>query len=447
MIRSLSAITWLALVTASTPAIAADASLFDFARWYRPSASDFEEDSFWDEMGEEEALPEAAAMSALSADSDSRVEGEWTPKVSRPYWVVPSKALPSESAPMASNNNVGIVLHEGRLYMSWRSAPIHFAHRGAKLFILSSADFGRTWEYDGEIALGSDVREPNFVSLNGRLILTFFQAGKKATAFEPKKLFLIERIGPRQWSELRTWGNDGEIAWEMKVRDGRAWTTTYEGNHYAIGGATMQVHFKVSDDGINWKHVNESKPDLYKGGVSEVGWEFDSRGNFWAVTRNEDGDRTGFGSHLVFAPASDLSAWQVPKKSDPWRYDSPKMFRHGEEIYLVARRDVGGPFDRGWRRVPFNIKRWIYLARYSLRPKRTALYKIDRERRKVVWLQDLPGTGDTAFPSIVQTGPHSFLVANYTSPLRYPKRSWIWGQLSPQGTQVYFVNIDFARKR
>ena len=54
----------------------------------------------------------------------------------------------------------------------------------------------------------------------------------------------------------------------------------------------------------------------------------------------------------------------------------------------------------------------------------------------ISWVRDLPGTGDTAFPSIVQTGEHEFLLANYGSPLRATRWSWIQGQLGKTGQSV-----------
>lgn len=41
-----------------------------------------------------------------------------------------------------------------------------------------------------------------------------------------------------------------------------------------------------------------------------------------------------------------LAAWDRPIISDPDCYDSPEMFRHEDDICLVALQDVGGPFDR-----------------------------------------------------------------------------------------------------
>jgi len=61
-----------------------------------------------------------------------------------------------------------------------------------------------------------------------------------------------------------------------------------------------------------------------------------------------------------------------------------------------------------------------------------------------VHLVDLPGTGDTAFPSVWRIGAHEFLVANYTSPLPDPNVTWIQGQLSSRGTQIYLLEITFV---
>ncbi|MBL6975448.1 MAG: hypothetical protein ISR64_06945 [Deltaproteobacteria bacterium] len=110
------------------------------------------------------------------------------------------------------------------------------------------------------------------------------------------------------------------------------------------------------------------------------------------------------------------------------------MFRHGDDLYLVARRDVGWPFGG-----PGGGS----LVDYSFRPKRTALYRIDREARRVTHLVDLPGAGDTAFPSIRRTGAHGYLLANYTSPLDEPDITWIFGQTSDLGTLIYLLDIDF----
>ena len=78
---------------------------------------------------------------------------------------------------------------------------------------------------------------------------------------------------------------------------------------------------------------------------------------------------------------------------------------------------------------------------YSLTSKTTSLFRINQETRKVEWVMDLPGTGDTSFPSIVRLDRDRFLIANYTSPLKRKKRPWLFGQLGK--TSIYLQIIDF----
>jgi hypothetical protein len=372
------------------------------------------------------------------ADWDVDPSLEYAAEISDFRQVVPSAGLPAAIRPLPSNNNVGIAFHDGRLFMAWRSGKTHFAGKKTRLYVASSGDLGRSWDFEHELRLGTDAREPLLFSLGGRLHFYFFEAGTKPTKFEPRFMWRLERLGPGHWTEPEKVGEPGEIPWDIKVRGGRAWMTSYKGSHYSLKRAWIDVRFQSSADGARW----EDTKTVYRGGVSEAGFEFDSDGGLVAVLRNEDGDDTGFGSLVARAPAGDPWAWSTPARSDPERYDSPKMFRHGKDLYLVARRDHGGPFDYGWDWLPFSWRRLFYLFEYSLRPKGTALYKVEGPR--VRRLLDLPGSGDTAFPSIARLDAHSFLVANYSSPLDKPWPNWFSGQVSRRGTQLHFLKITFA---
>ena len=119
------------------------------------------------------------------------------------------------------------------------------------------------------------------------------------------------------------------------------------------------------------------------------------------------------------------------------------MLRHENELYMVARRDIGGPFGAAVEGSNANERKRKRLLAYSGRPKRTAFYKINRADVRVEHLMDLPSNGDTSFPSIVQTGDHSFLIANYSSPLDNLEIKWINAQLSEKGTQLYLIDLLF----
>ncbi len=375
-------------------------------------------------------------------DVDTSVE--YRPVVSEPQWVVPAMGgaapLPREIKIAPSNNNTAIEFHDGRMFMAWRSAPTHFASKKSRILVVSSPDMGKHWEFETEIKLGTDVREPNLISYDGRLILYFFEAGNNPFSFSPKHMWRVERMWQENWTDPVKAGIDGEVNWDMKVRKGRVWMTSYHGNHYKVGESSVEVFLKWSTDGVHFEPAHRESGIVYRGGVSEVGFEFDEKGGLWGVGRNEDGDRSGFGAMVFHALSDRLWKWNHAKESDPRRYDSPKMFRHGKDLYLLARREKGPAMN-----VPGGIElfKWIYLGQYSLRPKTSALYKIDREKGKVVHVMDLPGKGDTALFSVRRTGPHSFLIANYTSPINVFYPNWISGQLSPRGSHVYLQEIRF----
>ncbi len=383
-----------------------------------------------------------ASPSDDPADWDVDTTVEYRPELSEPRFVVPSTGLPVLTN--AANNNVAIELYDGRLYLAWRTAPTHFASADAELHVVSSADNGESWQGELDVALGSDVREPNLIVLHGTLWLSFFQAGADPYAFEPIAMWRTRRAVDGAWAELEQWGGATEVPWDIKVRGGRGLLTMYSGEHYGSGVPDVRVHFRGTANGDAWTDVDRDRPDVYRGGASEAAFELDDDGGLWAVLRNEDGDASGFGSLLCHAPADDLAAWECPSASDPERYDSPKLLRHGDDVYLLARRDVGGPFDQGRDDLSLEDQRTQYAAAYWNRPKRTALYRIDKAERRVVHVLDLPSAGDTAFPSVRRTGADTFLIANYTSPLDDPERTWLEGQGALDGTSIYLVTLTFT---
>ncbi len=361
-------------------------------------------------------------------DYDVDTTVEYTPLFSEPKWVVPSEYLPDNVSPQASNNNVDIYLFEDRLYMAWRSSPTHFAGTQTDMWILSSDDMGDTWSFETTIHMETDVREPRFFAMNGELQFSYFEAGNNPIAFEPIRWWRIWKT-ENGWSEPETFLEKETVLWDIKVRQDVGYMTVYDGAHYSEGD--VYVRFLSSEDGRDWNFV-DGVESVYTGGVSEVAFEFDINGNLWTVGRNEDGDETGAGTQVCVAQASKLSNWDCLTESDPERYDSPEMFRHGKDIYLLGRKDIGGPYGPEGD-----------LVAYSFRPKGFALYKINTESSSVEWIQDLPGVGDTSFASVQRIDAHRFIFANYTSPLDNPDITWFQAQGSDLGTQIYLMEIEF----
>ena len=249
------------------------------------------------------------ALFALNSHAEEQIQ------ISEPNWVAPSDAVPPEFSLRPSNNNASIALHEGRLYVAWRNAPTHFASKKTKIFVASSPDMGKTWVAEHEICLQTDMREPFLISVKGQLILQFFEGGSNPFTFTPKHMLRTLRRGLGDWTPLEAFGTPGEVPWEVKVRNGQVYMTSYLGDHYSGGKSKIDVHFSVSPDGLNWKPVNPSAPFVYEGGVSEVGFEYTEDGTLWGVTRNEDGDDSGFGSSVYGYPL--LYPWRRKDQSIP----------------------------------------------------------------------------------------------------------------------------------
>ena len=224
------------------------------------------------------------APSADPADYEVDTSMDYAVTLTDPQWVIPSDRLPEGVTPMAANNNVDIIYHEDRLHLGWRTAPTHFASEVTQMILISSADQGLTWDLEHTIALGADVREPRYLSFLGTLHFLFFEGGSDPLDFEPHAIWRMKRTGLGEWTSLEKTSDGTEVPWDLKVRNGKAYLTSYVGDHYGED-AVLDVLFKESVDGETWTLV-EDQPYVYRGGVSEVAFEFDADGALWAVTRN-----------------------------------------------------------------------------------------------------------------------------------------------------------------
>jgi hypothetical protein len=361
---------------------------------------------------------------------------------SPPVQVVPGPGLPAEVECMDANNNLDLVRFKGRLFLAFRTAPTHFAGKNVRHYILSSED-GKEWEYEAEVFMGSDMREPRFLVLGDKLMYYFFQAGKNPFAFSPQHIFAMERRGPGDWTESVKVYNPHCVLWRAKYRQGRAFITAYCGEGmYTGGNAQIGIHFLTTKDGYNFEPVNPERPVVSTGG-SETAFEFDEQGTLYLAIRNEAGDGKTWGSKVCKADPEDLAEWKC--KDTPYKYDSPLMFRHNDDIYLIARRNIDGTYDKHQQWLPNPIETLYYLARYWWTQKRTALYKLDKENLTFEPILDFPSKGDTAFPALVRLDEDSYLMFNYSSPLEGKDRVWMTGQLT--GTRIYSTIITFEQNK
>lgn len=330
--------------------------------------------------------------------------------------VVPFAAPPAGVETQNANNNLDVVRFQDRTFLAWRTAPTHFASADTVMYVASEGADG--WRFEGKFALGTDLREPRFLALGDKLFLYFAVLGTDPFAFEPQGMKVTEYHGPDDWDAPEDLYEPGFIPWRAKVIGDKAYLIGYVGgeNIYENNGDPIRIHFLSTTDGRTLEPVVEGQPVVQEGGGSETDFTFLDDGTLVAVTRDEAGDAEfGFGSKICRAEAGDLGNWTC--KPDPKKYDSPLVFRHGGDVWLVGRRNVSedGNYDLGMDELSLADQADKYEVDYSFKPKRCALWKVDPNDLAVTFVTDLPSRGDTCFASELQQNDDLFTIYNYSS--------------------------------
>lgn len=370
-----------------------------------------------------------------------------TPRLGETVMVVPSPGIDPAVELQDAANNLDVVLHDGSVFLAFRTAPNHFASPQARIWVLRSDDGGASWHHEADFHMDTDLREPRLLSWDGRLFLYFAVLGKDVFDFEPQGMRMSERTGPGAWTPDDWAYLEGFIPWRTRTIDGIPYLIGYVGGAAIYDGegegdAAMEVHWLTTADGALWTPVIPGQPAVLQGGGSETDFAFLDDGTLVAVVRNEEGDADGFGSKICRAEADAPGDWTCA--ADPRKYDSPLVFAHGGEIWLIGRRNVTdtGWFDLGDEDLIHDEAFLQYSLDYWERPKRCALWRVDPDALAVEFVLDLPSRGDTCFPSVIPTGDDAYHVYNYSSPLDGPDVGWLLGQGGV--TNIYRTELRFG---
>lgn len=359
-------------------------------------------------------------------------------RIGPPQAVVPGPGVAIGVAPGRANNNLDVVDHDGRRYLAWRAAISHFASRDARINVVASEDAGLSWSAEKMFAFGRDVREPRLWSWNGRLFLFMFTAGINPLAFEPDRIHVSERLDGR-WSEPVPISPPDYVVWRVREVGGAPLMTVYRGagTLYTSEPQPTSVEIWTTANGLEWAPLDGDRPVSHTGGSeTEI---IEAPGGGWLGVTRKEGPDGGWGSDIIRSPKGAPEDWEV--KSVPEKLDSPLMFRHEDEVLLLARRTrgFGGKFDLGLRRLSLLMQTRVYQGLYWLTGKRTALWRIDPGTLDLEWVVDLPSRGDTCFPGMVRDPDGGYTVYNYTSPLDGWDRPWIAGQIG--STEICSVRM------
>jgi hypothetical protein len=361
--------------------------------------------------------------------------------------IVPGAGLPPSvsSGVMQSNNNLDVVRFRGRTYLAFRTAPTHFPNRDTVMHVVSSDDDDQTWRAETRFALGRDLREPRWLSLNDRLYLYVSVLDGAAFSFRPEEVDVTELGADGRFTPLASANLPGRIAWRIKTLEGQTYMTAYDGgeNLYTLGRAPMRVELFTTHDGRRWLPADPDHPVVSRGGGTEADFTLTPGGGLFAVVRNEQGDAGGWGSKLCRAPRGALGDWSCT--DDPRKFDSPNVFTHDGEVYFIARRNLtpDGRYDLGKGDGLLRMLR-NQLA-YITQAKRCALWRYDEATQRVGFVLDLPSRGDTCFASVLPgPTPDALVVYDYSSDLDGPELPWTIGQR--RATFIYRHVLELTRR-
>lgn len=355
--------------------------------------------------------------------------------------VVPGPGLPENLVVQTANNNLDVVRHGGRVFLAFRTAPHHFASSATTIQVVSSED-ETSWRSETSISIGSDVREPRFLSLGESLFLYVSKLGTDPLAFQPSGVLVTERGSDGAWRSLVDAGLPGRVLWRARVVGGRAVATVYAGgeNIYDFNGRALRLELLTTTDGRHWASFEPQGGPVYIGGASEADLALLPDGRVEAVARNEAGDETGWGSLLCSAPALGLP-WHC--QHDSRKYDSPFVFEHDGEAYLVARRNVteSGEYDVGWG--PRMVHGIVNELKYISTGKRCSLWRFAGVKPRMAFVLDLPSRGDTCFPAVLDGQSDDVkIVYDYSSDIGGADVAWSVGQRNP--TFIYRHELRFS---
>jgi hypothetical protein len=184
---------------------------------------------------------------------------------------------------------------------------------------------------------------------------------------------------------------------------------------------------------VDWNPVSQ-EPQVDILSAEEGEFIFDKQGNLFATVRLE-----GTGSLVCRAAQNSIYNWQ--KIRSKTKYDSALLFDHGNDIYLVSRRNLDGEIDKVKHRKNEKQRRISNLIRYSITRKVTALFKLNKDNLTLTHITDFPSNGDNAYAGIEKIDANTYLLMNYSCDIKKKKSSWLAGQFSK--TFIYQTTLRF----
>jgi len=328
-------------------------------------------------------------------------------------------------------SNTDMIFYNDSFYLIHAQTKWHLQDPNGALVIRKSPNATQgSWTEVARITVpNTDVRDPKFADIGGRLFLYFlpnynFDPGPNTTFYTYSDDGFATFPTPEEL-KVSISGNltGGWNLWRPKTRDNVTWYVLGSGRkggetslseHDEDVSNTITVLFQGTD-GLTWTEVSE----VYtRWGNGEACLEFLSNGEFRATFRVGGMGVPGYalgnphGSTIIGTSTNNHQNWTFAIDVQT-RLDGATLFSIGERIFAVGRNHLGPSGDMG----------------NHFRVKRTTFYEVKEDR--LVFLFDLPSSGDTAYTGVVQKDGKVY-TCYYTAPIT---KEYAW-----------FVGIAFLTK-
>jgi hypothetical protein len=309
------------------------------------------------------------------------------------------------------NSNTDLILWRGRWLLVHAASPYHMGTPRSRLVIRRCADPvpgpGSRWETLAELRVpGSDIRDPIFAEVGGRLLL--YALTNQGFYAIPSGTVLAASDDGARWSEFEAVGPPGWLFWRLRPHPSERapggapiW---YASAYWKDHGESILLR---SPDGRAWERVST----IHRGDANDEteiaflpGADGAATARMVATARLEitPDSLTGHPDAATLLAFADppYTEWSEARKlrTAATRLDGPVAFCDGPRLFAVARAQPGA-------------RRWPVQLGSSWARKRTALWWIDPGREtpggagsgepRLVWLSDLPSSGDTSYAGVV----------------------------------------------
>ncbi|TFH28570.1 MAG: hypothetical protein E4G98_05235 [Promethearchaeota archaeon] len=336
-------------------------------------------------------------------------------------------------------SNTDMIFYNNSFYVIHAQTKWHLQDPNGALVIRTSPDATEgSWTEIARITLPqTDVRDPKFANIGGRLFVYFlpnynFDPGPNTTFYTYSDDGFHTFPAPMEL-KFNVSGTiiGGWNIWRPKTRDNVSWYVLASGrksgvafsDHDADVSNTITVLFN-STDGIGWSEVSE----VYtRWGNGEPCLEFLPNGEFRATLRVGAMGVPGYalgnphGCTVIATSSNNHQNWTSTPDFQT-RLDGATLFTLEGRIFAVGRNHLGPSKDLG----------------NHFRVKRTTFYEVKADR--LVFLFDLPSSGDTAYTGVVVKDGIVY-TCYYTAPI-IKEYAWFVGICFLTKTDIRMASVS-----